>query len=463
MIVQSARAGDALASLESIKVDWPAPDNVPAHLKVRVDWAFGFSSNDLPDPYEPAGWLSGPDIPRLLYQPLPPEGAAHGAAGLNAASWLVTHYDDIERVYCDNDSFSNLGQAEFQAYVGETFRSIPLAIDPPEHRKYRLFLTRFFSPARLNRMQDDIRQVVAEMIDAIADAGLVDIAWDFGRIYPVRIFMGLMGFPANQFDQFLAWEWDILHSNDPAKIQASMRGILVYLREFIAEKEASPDDKVVSAIVNGEIDGRPLTDDEKIGIVWFLWLGGLDTVAASIALMFRRMAFQPEIQRAIAADPSLIPSAVEEFLRMHPVVNSGRRAKHDMEWHGVKIRAGEQVQCLNAAGNFDPAQFEDPRRFDPARHANRHFTFVGGVHVCLGAPLARRELRLLLEEWFRRIPEFRLKPGTDTTCYPGLLSIRHLHIEWGPASPDGGDPMRRSPRDSRRSHRVDWRAICRRD
>ncbi len=293
-----------------------------------------------------------------------------------------------------------------------------------------MYLMPHFSPSRLNRMQDSIRQTVVEMIEGFADKGEVDVAWDFGRVYPVRIFMDLMGFPRAMFDQFLDWEWDILHSNDPEKIQASMRGILAYLRSFIREKEQDPDDYLVSAIVHGKIDGRAPTDDEKIGMVWFLWLGGLDTVAASIALMFRRMALQPELQRTIRANPELIPGAVEEFLRSHPVVNSTRKAKHDFEWHGVQIKAGDQVQCFNSAGNFDASRFADPETFDPARKANRHLTFVAGVHICLGASLARREMRILLDEWFKRIPEFHIKPGTDTTVYPGLLSIRHLQIAW---------------------------------
>jgi cytochrome P450 len=111
-------------------------------------------------------------------------------------------------------------------------------------------------------------------------------------------------------------------------------------------------------------------------------------------------------------------------------LSSARRAKKDFEWHGVTVKAGDSVQCLNPAGNFDPDRFEDPRRFDPTRKANRHFTFVAGVHLCLGAPLARRELRIILDEWFKRIPEFRVKPGADTTVFPGLLSIRNLPLVW---------------------------------
>jgi len=146
--------------------------------------------------------------------------------------------------------------------------------------------------------------------------------------------------------------------------------------------------------------------------------------------MFRRMALQPDIQDKLRADPSLIPSAVEEFLRTQPILSSTRRVKKDFEWHGQQIKAGDSFQCFNPGGNFDPARFDDPRTFDPARPANRHMTFIAGVHICLGAPLARRELRILLYEWFRRIPPFRVKPGADSSVYPGLMSIRNLPLVW---------------------------------
>jgi cytochrome P450 len=288
----------------------------------------------------------------------------------------------------------------------------------------------WFAPSRLNKMDAQIRDLVREMMDEFVDTGEVDMAWDFGRVYPVRIFMSLMGFPPAMFEQFLDWEWNILHSGSLETMQAALRGVLEFLRGFIAEKQREPDDNLTSYIVHGQIEGRPVTEDEKIGMVWFLWLGGLDTVAATISQMFRRMALQPEIQTQIRENPALINTAVEEFLRTQPILSSGRSARFDFEWHGVQIKAGEQVQCLNPAGNFDPAQFAAPRTFDPARAINRHFTFVGGVHRCLGASLARRELRVLLDEWFKRIPTFRVKPGADTTVFPGLLSIRNLPLVW---------------------------------
>jgi cytochrome P450 len=414
-------------TLESIRVDVPAPPHVPKDRVIDISFAMGFVPNDEVDPYERFDWLAGPEIPRILYNA---PSSNPRALGGGKGNWVVTHYEDIERVYTDNEVFSNKGTAEFQAMIGETFRSIPLAVDPPEHSKYRMYLMPHFSPARLKLMEPHIRDVVVEMIESFRQKGEVDVAWDFARVYPVRIFMGLMGFPPPMFEQFLAWEWDILHSNDMGKMQAALRGVLEFLRGFIAEKEANPDEHLVSRIVHGEIEGRPPTEEEKIGMVWFLWLGGLDTVAATISQMFRRMALQPDIQERLRGHPELIQTAAEEFLRTQPILSSGRSAKHDFEWHGVTVKAGESITCLNVSGNFDPAQFPDARTFDPARPINRHFTFVGGVHRCLGAPLARRELWILLEEWFKRIPEFRVKPGADTTVFPGLLSIRNLPLVW---------------------------------
>ncbi len=410
------------------------PDHVPEDRVVHLSSGMDKFANDLVDPYEPFGWLSGDNVPRLLFVPstdMTLASVAGGASGSTKGNWVVTHYEDINRVYSDNEYFSNSGTAEFQRLIGEDFRSIPLAVDPPEHSQYRMFLWPHFTPANITRnLEPRIREVVVEMIEAVADKGEVDMAWDFARVFPVRIFMGLMGFPDEKFEDFLEWEWDILHSNDFEKIQGALRNVLGYLREFIEEKRQNPDQYLTSSIVHGDIKGRKLTEEEIIGMTWFLWLGGLDTVAATIAQMFRRMAMQPELQGMIRDNPDCINSAVEEFLRTQPILSSGRRAIKDFEWHGVQVKAGESFTCFNPAGNFDEDQFANPRTFDAQRKGNRHHTFVSGVHICLGAHLARRELRVLLEEWFKRIPDFKPKAGTDTTVYPTLLGIRNLHIEW---------------------------------
>jgi len=401
----------------------PVPAHVPPERVLDTRFAQGQIAYDLPDPYLPADVMRDPDVPRILYYPWPTSGRQHGA-------WTVSHYDDIRRVYEDNEIFSTEGAAQFQALAGETFPSIPLGIDPPDHGRYRKFLNPWFTPVAMNDMEPKIRAIVTEMIDAVVKDGEVDIAYDFGRIYPVRVFLNLMGFPFGMFDQFLEWEYAILHNPDIGAKAEAVKGILAYLRGFIAEKQANPDETLGSYIANGQMDGQPLTPDETIGMTWFLWLGGLDTVASTISQMFRRMALDTELQARIRANPEIINSAVEEFLRVQPLVNSGRRIKKDFTWHGVDLKEGDWIACINSSGNFDENQFACPRDFDPERKNNRHFTLIGGVHICLGAHLARRELRVLLNEWLSRVPPFRLKPGADTTVIPGLLSIRNLPIVW---------------------------------
>lgn len=408
---------------ELMPANMPAPAHVPEDRVLDLRFSMGLVPNDLSDPYVLVDRLRQPEVPRLLWYPYPFTTFTCGA-------WVATHYDDIRRVYEDNEHFSAVGVAQFQVLAGETFPSLPLGSDPPEHSKYRKFLNPYFTPKAMNQMEPHIRSVVGEMIDEFADKGEVDIAYDFGRIYPVKIFLNLMKLPFSMFEQFLAWEWDILHSGDPARVGGAVTNVLAYLREFIAEKQANPDTGVGSYIANGEIDGRPLTDDEKIGMTWFLWLGGLDTVASTISQMFRRLAMDQELQQRIRDNPGIINSAVEEFLRVQPLVNSHRQAKKDFEWHGVTVKKGDWVICLNSSGNFDETQFSCPHQFDPERKANRHFTFVGGVHACLGAHLARRELRTLLDEFLKRIPQFTIKPGIDTAVTPGLMSIRNLPIVW---------------------------------
>jgi cytochrome P450 len=193
---------------------------------------------------------------------------------------------------------------------------------------------------------------------------------------------------------------------------------------------AHPQNNLTSHIVHGQVEGRPLTEDEIIGTVTFLWVGGLDTVAATTALMFRRLALQPELQQQLREKPELCAAAIEEFLRIQPLVNSNRLVKEDHVIHGVQIKKGDMIQCYNSAGNFDPAEFENPRevRFD--RPSNRHFTLAGGPHRCLGSHLARRELRIALEEILRRLPTFGLKPGADRTVVPGLVAVPRLPVVW---------------------------------
>ena len=401
------------------------PSHVPAELVRDIRWATGDIPVTYDEPYKETAALFKDGVPRLMWTPNIVAGQP------DVGAWVVTHYEDIARVYQDAELFSTEGAAAFQRLVGETWPNIPLGVDPPDHMKYRALLNPFFSPKAIDALEKEIYKSANALIDPLLEQGHTDFAYDFARVYPVRVFMDLMGFPKSMFDQFLQWEHAIIHHHgDFENSTKAMRGILAYLRAFIAEQKREPNGGLVGKIVKGQVGGRPITDDEILGTVFFLWLGGLDTVASSLGLIFRRLALNPEMQQKLRDNPDMIPEAIEEFLRVHPLVNSQRLVKRDFELHGQTIKANDWIVCLCTAGNFDPSEFENPREVILDRQPNRHFTLAGGPHRCLGSHLARRELRIAINEWFRRVPPFRLAEDDSRLVYPGLQAAKSVKITW---------------------------------
>lgn len=397
------------------------PAHIPPELVIEpVSWG---EPNTFVDPFSVTEHAYE-ELPPVFYSPKPSPGMWDGI-------WIVTHYEDIKKVYQSEDLYSTHNVAAFNRLVGETYPMIPLGIDRPNHMKYRTLLNPLFSPKAINELEGSIRKTINDLIDGFVDKGECDVAYDYGRLYPVKVFLNLMGFPQEMLEQFLEWEYAILHSfGDADKIKWGIGNAINWLRDFVEETKKNPSDNITSYIVNAKIDGRPLNDDEIMGIVNFLWIGGLDTVAATTSLMFRRLALQPELQDQLRANPELVPEAIEEFLRVEPLVNSPRMAIKDHEIRGVLIKKGEYVQCSNNCGNFDPAEFENPREIRFDRPFNRHFSLAGGPHRCLGSHLARRELRIALDDFLKRIPDFRMKPGADLKAYPGLIAAPHVPIVW---------------------------------
>lgn len=401
------------------------PDHVPPELVKNLDWAFGYVPVDFDEPYRETARFFEDDAPRIMWA----NEAVRSKPGVGA--WVVSHYEDIARVYQEAETFSTEGAAAYQWLAGEKWPNIPLGIDPPDHMKYRKLLNPFFSPKAVDLLDEKMRRNANALLDqCINGREGCDFAYEFARVFPVQVFLDLMGFPQEKLEQFLEWENKILHGMDVEIQVPALKAILAYLREFVAEVKANGVDGIATDIINGEVDGRPLTEDEIMGVLFFLWLGGLDTVAATISMMFRRLALNPEMQQHLRDNKQAIPEAVEEFLRTQPLVNSQRLVKQDTVLAGQQIRKGDWVICLATAGNYDPNEFKNPREIDLARTPNRHFTFSGGPHRCLGSHLARRELRITLEEALPRLPDFSLASEADRKVHPGLISVRNLNIKW---------------------------------
>jgi cytochrome P450 len=321
--------------------------------------------------------------------------------------------------------------------IGNDVPLIPLSVDPPDHAKYRRMLDPQFSPKRMKDLEPEARKLVNEVIDSFVDKGRCDFHEDFATPLPSTIFLALMGLPQDDLPQFLRWRDDTIrpqadeHGNEEAKREAAGKAIEDYFEQKIEEKRSQPDDRLLSTIVHGEIEGRPLTHEELIGTTHLLLLGGLDTVTATLDCMIVYLAQHPERRRALVADGSLVAGAVEELLRHQtPVMMVPRIVAQDYELGGVKFEAGDGATLLVGAANCDRSEFDDATevRFD--RESNRHLAFGAGPHRCLGSHLARLELTVALEEFHRRIPDYELAPETTISFSPGIRQTENLHLQF---------------------------------
>jgi cytochrome P450 len=330
--------------------------------------------------------------------------------------------------------------------LGNVRPMIPLNVDPPDHSKYRKLLDPLFAPKRMEEQDADITRRANGFIDAFVDRGECNFSEEYAELFPSSVFLGLLGLPEDELRMFLDLRDGILHVEkiepnallDGAAAQAVQREtgqqIYDYFGRLIDDRSAEPADDIISRFLAAEIDGQRLTREDILDIMFLFLIAGLDTVSDSLTCFFAFLATHPEHRRQIVDDPSIIPAAVEELLRWESPVPMGvpRVATRDTELpDGTPVKAGTAVVVSYGAANVDPNAWDEPSdvRFD--RESNPHIAFGGGVHRCLGSHLARRELRVTLREWHRRIPEYRITPGHEELEYPpGLRHVKDLHLSW---------------------------------
>ncbi len=345
----------------------------------------------------------------------------------------VTRYEDVLWALKHPEVFSSKDVVK----VGNDVPLLPLSVDPPDHAKYRRLLDPQFSPKRMAELDGEARKLVNEIIDGFAPSGQCEFHEDFATPLPSTIFLALMGLPHEDLPQFLQWRDDTIRPESTsatqeeadAKRAAAGKAIEEYFEAQIEQKRRNPDDRLLTTIVHGEVDGRPLTHEELLGITHLLLLGGLDTVTATLDCMILYLANNPERRRALVEDPSLIPPAVEELLRHQtPVMMVPRIIAQSGEIGGVTFEAGDGATLMIGAADVDEAEFDDPDAVLFDRERNRHLAFGGGPHRCLGSHLARLELRVALEEFHRRIPEYSLADGAEIRFSPGIRQADHLPL-----------------------------------
>jgi len=397
--------------------DFEIPDHIPPEL-VKV---VGITESEefLAAPHEFMANLHN-TCPPVFYDP----------SGVKA-QWLLTKYDDCYHVLRHPELFSTEDATPFPRDPNNYFYFIPLEIDPPHHRKYRNILAQQFSPQGVAKLEGYIRDLANNLIDGFIDKGECEFTKDFGRPLPVSVFLDLMGLPQEKRDTFVSWAVGLLHSGDREVAGRCMMEIAAYLAEVIQEKTESPDEGVISQIAHAKPDGEPLTEREIFGFVFFLFIGGLDTVFATLNNIFLWLAQNPERRQEIRDNPDNISNVVEELLRVFSVTFSGRTATQDQEIRGVKIKKGDKVTNVLPTANYDPDAFDNPPEVNFHRPRKPILAFAGGVHSCMGAHLARLEIKICIEEFLRRIPDFQVKEGAKIEYWPGgVIGPKSLPLTW---------------------------------
>jgi cytochrome P450 len=348
----------------------------------------------------------------------------------NSGHWFLTDHELIFAAARNPELFSNARMTLPPMPEALEPRLIPLTLDPPSHSAYRLPLMRAFSPAMVAALEPAVRAHAIRLIEAIAGDGRCDFVRAIAEPLPVIIFMRLMGMDPSRLAECRAWALDMI-SNDDHRRADSFVNVGRMMRELILARQAAPQDDLISRLVASEIDGRAPAMDELIDYCLLLFIAGLDTVANSLSFGMEHLARDPDLQARLRAAPASIPDAVEELLRRYGVVVVMRLITRDASFGGVGIKAGDRIMLLLPAGNLDPAVFAAPDQVVIEREGNPHLSFNSGPHRCVGSHLARLELRLFYEEWFRRMPEVRIDPAVRITMRAGLtLGLNNLPLLW---------------------------------
>lgn len=340
----------------------------------------------------------------------------------------------------DSEVFSSAGLVE----QGNTKPLIPLGVDPPEHTKYRGLLEPMFSPRRMDAQEADIAERVNRFIDTFIDRGSCNFTVEFAELFPSSVFLGLMGLPWEELDTLVEMRDGLLHpgiddSTIAEKLEIQRRTaqkVYDYFDAVLDERRASPQDDLLTELTRTELDGVPLSRDDMLSICFVLLTAGLDTVTDTLTCFWAYLAQHAERRRQLVTEPEIIPRAVEELLRWEtPVPMVVRWARESRRIGDHVVTAGYHALVNLSAANVDPAEFPDPLHVDFNRRGNRHLAFGGGPHRCLGTHLARRELRIAMREWHRRIPDYTLSPGYEVRYRPPLRFVPDLQLCW-PVAPE---------------------------
>jgi len=352
----------------------------------------------------------------------------------NGGHWVATRAEDIEAMQRDHERFSHR-RIVLPRMPPEAPAQIPLEIDPPRHSGYRRPLMRALLPNVVNALDGKINQITTELIDGFAARGACEFIGEFASILPINVFLDLVDLPRADRDYLLPLTEDSVRGSTVEVRMASHQAVANYLQKWIVARRETPGEDLLSQIVNAEIDGEKISHAEATSFATLVLFGGLDTVASMLGFVARYLAMHPGHRRQLVAgldDEAFMKTAIEELLRRHGIANTARYITRDFDYKGLRFREGDMILPPNLLVGLDERKVENPLNVDFTRpFPIPHSTFGNGPHTCPGAVLARRELRVFLDHWLRRIPDFAIKPGTRPVMATGLVNgILRLELVW---------------------------------
>jgi cytochrome P450 len=365
----------------------------------------------------------------------------------NRPLWMVTDYEEGSRALLDRAITVEMTSVLTPEQLGqlpetpEEFKPLQrniLNVDPPEHTRLRKLVQPSFTASAIEKLRPRIQQIADDLLDAAESVAAergerapdrqMELISQFSYPLPITVICEMLGIPPEDREQTRRWSEDLLSAQSPDRMEEIRRNIsefIAYLRDLFARKRETPADDLISQLLQVEVDGDRLTEDEILAMVFILFVAGHITTVNLIANGVFALLTNPEQAAKLRSDPGLVPNAVEEVLRYYgpAETTTPRFARENIELGGQAIAKGDPLLVVLAAADRDPARFADPQAFDITRDdANRHIAFGKGIHACLGAPLARLEGQIALETLFRRYPDLRLAvPESEITWAPSFL------------------------------------------
>jgi len=405
----------------------PIPDHVPPELVIDFDYYYG------PEVLgEPAIGLSklhdGPDI---FYTPR------------NEGHWMVTRAKDARDILLDNKRFSsavhyNRRLDPMQPYL------IPAQVDPPIQTAYRKILHPLMSPAAVLKLEGEIRELTREVIENVRAKGGCEFFSEVAQLFPTVIFLKWANLPVSDRAMLADIVDKTTHDPTPGGQVENFTRLSSYLESVLKERRARPGDDLISKLATAKIDGQTPPEQEVLFLLTNILLGGVDTVVAGLTSFLGYLGRNPEKYRQLVDDPGIIRQALEELMRAYGVANTERCLKYDTEFRGIKFKKYDRIVILPALLNVDPHEIDHPLTVDFNRPQSPHMFFGVGIHHCVGAHLARLEMRIFFEEWTKAIPKFSLRPGEVIEGVGGFVfRPPHVHLVWDRAetrSPYTGKP-----------------------